>query len=134
MENYVAAVFPTREEAGAANAALLELARRGLVRLQSAELYGRSDDGELVAEGSDTRPVTLIDVAALPGGTDEESADELSSILSPGMHAVLAHVIENDPSPIDDAMRANGGIVYRRSLQEIESSGMRRFSDASRLY
>jgi len=133
MENYVAAVFPTLEEAGAANAALLDLARRGLVQLESAELYGRSNSGCLVPEGSDTRPAMRLNVDILPGGADAESADELSAILPAGMHALLAHVIERDPSRIDDAVRANGGIVYRRSIEQIEAAGMRRFTDAASL-
>jgi len=131
MENYVAAIFPTREEAAAANAALLELSRRKLVQLESAELYGRANDGRLVAEGSDTRPARLINVEVLPGGSDEELADELAHVLPAGMHALLVHVIETDPRPIDDAMSLNGGIVYRRSIDEVESSGMRRFTDAA---
>ncbi len=30
-------------------------------------------------------------------------------------YALLQH--ESDPAPIDEAMRANGGIVYRRSIE-----------------
>lgn len=133
IENYVAAIFPSLEEAAAANAALLELSRLGKVRLERAELVGRAPNGDLVPEGSDTRGAELIDIAAFPGGTDEEAADQLSEVLPAGMHALLAHVIESDPAPIDDAVGVNGGILYRRSVDEIEASGMQRFGEASKL-
>ncbi|HEY1977676.1 MAG TPA: hypothetical protein VGG89_14075 [Candidatus Baltobacteraceae bacterium] len=133
IENYIAAIFPTLEEAAAANAILLDLSRQGVIRLERSELVGRSVDGELVSEGSDTDASMLIDVAALPGGGDEEARDELTEVMPAGMHALLARVVESDPVPINDAVSANGGIVYRRSIDEIEASGLRRFEDASEI-
>lgn len=124
MENYVGVMFPTLAEASAGKAALLELSRRGSVRLERAGIFVRGKDGKLVREDSDTGP---------RGGTDEEAAAALERVLTHGMYAVLARVNEEDPRPINDAMDANGGLVYRRSIEQIESLDPHRVTGPSSL-
>ena len=132
MENYIAAMFSTLEDARGAAAALVELSRHGKVQLHRAGLYHRGERGEYVSEDSGTGAVTQLAVSDFPKTTDGTAALDLERVLTPGMHALLAHVEETDPRPVNEAMDAFDGVVYRRSVEQIETSA-RHPSGPSRL-
>jgi hypothetical protein len=128
MENFVAGIFPTIDEAVAAHAALLQLAQQGSLRMESAGIYGRDSEGDLSpADGQTGNP---DDLEFADGGSGQEALDELNESVPEGSYVLLAHVFETDPAVVDAAVGSAGGVVERRSLSELDSADAKRFSDA----
>ena len=128
MENFVAGIFPTQGEAVAAHAALLALSQRGLLRMESAGVYGRNSEGDLsLADGQTGNP---NDLEFADGGSGQEALDELNESLPEGCYVLLAHVFETDPTVVDAAMTAPGGVVERRSVGQLDSAANSRFSSS----
>ncbi len=128
MENFVAGIFPTKGEALAAHAALLQLSQQGSLRMESAGVYGRDTEGELSLDDEQTGNQDDLEFA--DGGSGQEALDELNESLPEGSYVVLAHVFETDPTIVDAAVTSTGGVVERRSLSQLDSADARRFSDA----
>jgi hypothetical protein len=128
MENFVAGIFPTRDEAVAAHAALLQLSQQGSLRMESAAVYGRNSEGELSLADEQTGNANDLELA--DGGSGQEALDELNESVPEGYYVLLAHVFETDPSIVDAAVGFTGGVVERRSLGQLDSAASKRFSDA----
>jgi len=123
METFIAAMFPSPEEAFAGHARLVELAHQGSVRIERAAVYGRDARGKLIRADEETAGVALFDPSMLPGGAGGEVLAELREALPPGACALVAHLFETDQSIVDRAMVACGGTVYRRPMADLESEG-----------
>jgi hypothetical protein len=131
MENYVAAVFGTRERAIAFHAALLH-PHDGL-HVNRAGVYGRGEDGDVCLQDTKTDLEGVLDFSNVFGGAQEEALDELNEKLPDGSYALLAHVSESDPTVLDALAQQYGGKVYRRSSASLETAGYHRFIDSSSL-
>jgi hypothetical protein len=129
MDNFVAGIFPNQEQAFTANAALLQLATGGALRMESAGVYARDVLGDFTLE--DAGPGTAQDLEFADGGAGQEALSELDEATAEGAHVVLVHVNETDPSALDAAIGSNGGTVWRRSVGELTSAANQRFADAS---
>jgi hypothetical protein len=127
MEDFVAGIFPTKDEAVAAHAALLLLSQQGSLRMESAAVYGRNTEGDFSL--ADQQTGNPDDLEFADGGSGQEALDELNESVPEGCYVVLAHVFETDPTIVDTAMTSTGGVVERRSLGQLDSEAARRFSD-----
>jgi len=130
MDNYIAAIFDTKERAEALNAALLQLHHDG-VRLKYAGVYGRGPSGSVQLEGSETSLGGFLDTLPSAMAGEQEALDELSEKLPAASYALLAHVIESDPSVIDGMVAQYGGTINRRTRNGLESAGFDRFIDST---
>ena len=126
MEAYIAAVYPTKDAAVSAHA---ELQRLSPIAILRAGVYGRGRTGDVVLQDQET--TAGFDFSALPGGEGREALDELNEKLPDGAYALVAHVDEQDPRVLDDFVAANGGRLYRKSLPDLRSEAMQRFTDAA---
>jgi hypothetical protein len=133
MENYIAVVFGSKEQAIAFHAALVAL-RLDSLRVKRAGVYARGIDGEVSLVDTETENEGVFDFLSMVStGSEQEAVDELNEKLPGGSFAVLAYVTENNPAPIDDLAREYGGAVYRRAPAGLESAGYQRFTDSSSL-
>lgn len=133
MENYVAVVFSTKEQAIAFHAALMGLHDAG-ARVKRAGVYGRGIDGDVSLVDTETENEGVPDFLAMVStGSEQEAVDELNEKLPDSSYALLAYVSENDPAVIDQLARQYGGVVYRRTSASLESAGYQRFTDSSSL-
>jgi len=133
METFVAAVFPTKDQAIGGHKRLLQLAEDGSIVVERAAVYGRQPDGELGPVDLDTSVPVLFDLSSLPGGIGQEVLDELDSAMPDGAYALVAHLLEHDGTVVDPAMVACGGTVYRRPTSDLRHDAYVRFMDASKL-
>jgi len=132
MENYIAAVFDSKERAIAFHAALLRL-HDDRLRVKRAGVYGRGVGGDVSLQDTETDFEGFLDVLMVSPGSQQEAVDELNEKLPVGSYALLAHVSESDPQVLDGMVREYGGTVYRRTCASLESAGYHRFIDSSSL-
>jgi len=115
MENYVAVIFPVKEQAIAFHSALIGLHSEGL-RVKRAGVYGRGVDGEVSLVDTETENEGALDfLTMVRSGSEQQAVDELNERLPNSSYAALAYVSENDPTVIDNLAREYGGDVYRKS-------------------
>lgn len=120
MEDFVAGIFPTIDEALAAHGVLDSLPQQGALRIEFAAVYGRDTIGDLAL--NDTPTGNANDLEFADGGAGQEALAELSESIPEGSFALLAHVFESDPAIVDNAMVSAGGVVQRRSLGQLNSA------------
>jgi hypothetical protein len=130
METFVAVVFASQGDADAFQTALL--GSEG-IDVKRCGVYGRNAYGDLSLQGPETDAEDVLDMLTVPPGSQQEAKDELDEALPAGSCALLALISESDPSAVDELARAHGGTVYRRTAASLETSGYRRFTDATRL-
>jgi len=65
-------------------------------------------------------------------GVDTDFLNEVSTVLTPGKHAVVADVSEEWVTPVDTSMEALGGFVFRTTRQSFEED--QRVRDAAELH
>jgi uncharacterized membrane protein len=53
-------------------------------------------------------------------GVDSDFVDEVSDVLTPGKHAVVADISEEWVTPVDTRMEALGGVVFRTTRKSFE--------------
>jgi uncharacterized membrane protein len=54
---------------------------------------------------------------AIQAGVDDDFADSVAKEMTPGMTAIIVEADEKSTRPVDDAVAAQGGHVYRQTIQ-----------------
>jgi uncharacterized membrane protein len=84
--------------------------------------------GVAIGAGAGTFGGILYDLATV--GVSEDFLAEVGARMQPGKTAVVAEVEEEWTMPVDTRMEAAGGVVFRRTLGEIQDALIERDSDA----
>lgn len=132
QSSYIAAIFDSQERALAFHKALSGL-RQVDLKIHRAGVYGYDDLGDIALVDEETCPDALFELLTGSSSAEVEAIDELREKLPAGSFALLAHVSESDASTLDALAREYDGRVYRRQTENLESTGLRRFTDASNL-
>ena len=84
--------------------------------------------GVAVGAGLGTSAGILWDLASL--GVGDDFLAEIGDRLKPGKTAVIAEVEEQWTMPVDTSMEHAGGVVIRRTIEEVEDALIKRDTDA----
>ena len=129
MDGYIAAIYSSEQQALSAHAQLAHAQGNSFTVIRSG-VYGRDADGNVALVDAPTQ--WGLDLGSLSGAA-QEAVDELNEKLPAGAYALLAHVAEVDESGLDEFAQQSGARLYRRSQDELKSTGFSRFTDATRL-
>jgi uncharacterized membrane protein len=141
MDNYISVVFSNDQKAFDGLHALWRLDGTGDVTVHGAAVLHRDNFGDVQVATKQTDPGvrTAIGVAAgaaagvgaaaggfvgltadaVKSGEHEEAAYESGFVLQNGQSAVVAEVSEDWTTPVDTAMTALGGMVFRRPKSSV---------------
>jgi hypothetical protein len=123
VDNYLAIVFSADEKAFEGLHALWALDEAGDITVHGAAVIHRDRFGrvDVAAKDSDTglRAVVSVGLGVLLGALARPKGLAASLAMMPGHAAVMAEISEDRTMPIDFAMAARGGVVYRRSKNEV---------------
>lgn len=125
MEEIVAGIFSSRDEALGVYWSLNQLSSQGAFRLESVAIYARNVVGEFEREVAGVG--ISEDLAFADSGAGQEAVYELNERAPAGSHVLLLHLTEADPSKLDALISSYGGNVIRRSIGSLESSAGRRY-------
>lgn len=83
-----------------------------------------------LAVGASIGGLTGLSFDAARAGVDVTFIDEVSAAIEPGMTALVLDLDENWTTPIDSAIDANNGIVFRRNRDDVVEDQLQRESEA----
>ncbi|MGP1517557.1 MAG: DUF1269 domain-containing protein [Ottowia sp.] len=149
MNKIIVTLFDQETQAARLLNSLAQLHRDGRITVYGTAVFTKNADGKISPkqiQGDNTAtwsgallggllgalagPVGLLAGAALGGlggslvdladaGIDVRFADDVAKVLTPGKVAVLADIQEEWTAPVDEAVAAAGGIIYRRNKADI---------------
>lgn len=156
MNKIIVALFNQETEAAKLLDSLASLHQQGRIRVYGTAVFAKDADGKIQPKqigggdnatwtgalvggllGALAGPVGLLAGVAVGGlggslidleeaGIDVRFADEVAKVLTPGKVAVLADIQEEWTAPVDEAVAAAGGIIYRRNKADIADSQWQR--------
>ena len=142
MERLIVGIFNGDAEANKGIHALRQLDQEQTVTIYNSAIVQRNGDGTLTVQQFDEGLLTGVSANAvggligLLGGADSAPKSALAALydrarigqdfleyvkttLSPNKTAIMIDVEEDAISPVDSAIEANGGIVFRRTLPKV---------------